>query len=325
MAESFFIAGPGGTTRGNYSYGARIGWVVGRFDWLNSVDSKVERYWRVIEEGSAATKWPWVGQQIIGLWGPNAGTMGQDRNNLIDGSPLTAMGAGSNQRFVPFFAHLGASEADLLRAAHAALYYYFGGGRGPNMSQLNGGSVRANRRIYYWLMTKAGLTQMPFVRGSVVKPITAAHYYQNALRSFGPAEVEMQELRRLCDQFFGGVNPGTSRGMANLRRQVGDEQGVAPRTGRVRSRPETSNRRPFDSYLPAGSIAVALTGRTTDMGRNAKGQFSNDLFRASIEDVGREVAKRFQLAVVREMESGRRPATGDLARATASERNRFPV
>src|SRR5690606_22243005 len=101
------------------TFAGRLGWAVGIPEWLNNENSKVNRYWRVIEYGSSATRWPWQGQRIVGLWSNLPGP----RGGLITGQ-LSMFNVARDQKFVPFF---HAKNGDMDRAGRAALYWFLEG------------------------------------------------------------------------------------------------------------------------------------------------------------------------------------------------------
>lgn len=299
------------------------GWAVGNPDWLNSDASKVERYWRVIEEGSAATGWPWEGQTVVGLWGPNAGPRGALRNG-----ELSPFGSASDQKFVPFFR---SRTGDMLGAARAALYYFFDGGHGANMDLLNveprGKQTidQARRSFYFWLMTHARIEQMPFVHGVIINPVPAGHYYNKAVESFNPMEREMAEIVRIFGRNVfsnkdGPVEPSSRAGLTAARQQIAFLSDTPAKAG-PRSK----------GGVPAGfegGSAPLYTYRASpviqDLTRNALGQFTT--YQVEIVKINQKLAREFQEHLVELMSSEhKRPVSGDLMRATADPQNRTPV
>lgn len=57
------MAAYGPKERAVSQYAGQVGWAVGLPTWLDSPASKVNRYWRVIEFGAAATAYPWLGDR----------------------------------------------------------------------------------------------------------------------------------------------------------------------------------------------------------------------------------------------------------------------
>jgi hypothetical protein len=325
----------GGTGVGGY--GGSLGWSVGNLDWLNDPGSKVNRYWRVIEQGSNATDWPWQGRRIVGLWGPNAGP----RTRLINGGDLSAFQRGrGDQKFVPFFRSI--DQADNRRAARAALYYFFGGGKGKNMELLNVDpsstanaknrryDVESNRkRIYFWLMTRARVEDMPFVQGVIIREVQAGHYYARALLSFGdPVERELDELRRVMAHVYGAgggwADPTTPAGLKKGRQyqaldaysKYGD---VAPKTGRRRTEKRTHSAAVGGRYI----ATVNATAYVQDFIRTGRGTISQ--YVSEMTKVNQRMAVAFQAEVVQlMMQDRRRPMSGDLIKAHRDARNRTP-
>lgn len=334
MAESFERLNKPGQTAGT------SGWSVGRFDWLNDPASKVNRYWRVIEQGSSATKWPWQGETIVGLWGPNAGPRGELHKGDLDAFQTGR----ADQKFVPFFRQRG---SDMTRAARAALWYYFDGGKGPNMEQLTPDATRSRHegghfnadaerhRIFFWLMTRAKLDQMPFVSGVVVRPIPPALFYQRALASFDPLGKEIEALRAGV-QHLAGANVSTPSGLATAREALavdtGSYQGVQRSLSPgqaigLRPAARTGAPRQFVTHAPVPvSMATAtLSAASQDFLRDGKGRFSSGAWQDMLRKVNRDVAKQYQDAVVSLMNAERkRPPTGDLIKATKAPQNRYP-
>lgn len=324
------MAAFGGKGRG--SYGGSLGWSVGLPEWLNNPNSKVNRYWRVIEEGSDRTDWPWQGRRVVGLWGPNAGP----RGGLINGD-LSAFQTGrGDQKFVPFFRSI--DQADQRRAARAALYYFFGGGRGPNMELLDVDpgrvasrnrrqSAESNRkRIYFWLMTRARVEDMPFVQGVIIREVKAGHYYARALMTFDPMEHEVRAVREVFDFVLGGTDPRTSAGLRKMRGAVNDEMVARARAWGRRgqnAKPKTGPRRYEGNAIPQGLATMSSSYLVQDNIRTSRGTISQ--FTSELNDVNARVAAAFQAEVVQMMQQERRrPVSGALIKATADPRNRTP-
>lgn len=330
----------GGTGTGGY--GGSLGWSVGEFAWLDSPNSKVNRYWRVIEQGSNETDWPWQGRRIVGLWGPNAGPRGR----LINGGDLSAFQTGrGDQKFVPFFRSI--DQADNRRAARAALYYFFGGGKGKNMELLRtdpGGtsarnrrqSVESNRkRIYFWLMTRARVEDMPFVQGVIIRDVVAGRYYARAIVNMGGAQGildrELDALRRVMSHIYGAggewADPTTSAGLKKGREyQAADAYSkygpVKPKTGRRRTEKTTHS---GAAHVRGGQWAVTVnaSGYVQDFIRTSRGTISQ--YVSEMTQVNQALAARFQQEVVQLMrEERRRPMSGALIKAHEDRRNRTP-
>lgn len=310
-------------------YGASLGWSVGRFEWLNSPNSKVNRYWRVIEEGSNATDWPWQGQRIVGLWGPNAGPRGA----LIQGDLSRFSKSRNDQKFVPFFR---SRTGDMEGAARAALYYYLGGGTGKNMELLRGDPGRgsgnggkdvdnARRRLYFWFMMVGSgrpgsprMDQLPFVQGIIVREVLAGNYYARALMNFQPMQREIDGIKEIF-----GADLSSSSGMKETRRlQAADSYDrhtseVKPKTGRAKAE------RTQLSTLHSGRYQVTVNAsvRVQDQIRNSRGRFTSS--QGAIAELNRRLATAFQDEVVQLMrQERRRPVSGALIRATADPQNR---
>lgn len=293
-----------------------LGWSVGRAAWLDDPASKVNRYWRAIEYGSTY----WVGKQIVGLWGDRPGV--NTRPNMLRSGQLDPMLRGvDNQKFVPFFATQG---VNLQRGARAALMYYLGitmrsRPTDAQLEPLNGKDPSTNRRIFFWLMTRAPASRFPFVSSVIGRPIVAREFYREALSTFGdPAAREFTLLQRGIVGIMGSqaVDVSTSYGRKKARASNAAETNATPRSGRQRG----------ESRSPTGGIVnVKMTVSSQDFLRNSKGQFTNQAWRSMIVDINRVMAKDFQAVLVEAMTSSRhRPATGDLIRATKNPQNRAP-
>jgi hypothetical protein len=330
----------GGTGVGGY--GGSLGWSVGNLQWLNSPNSKVNRYWRVQEYGSNATNWPWQGQRVVGLWGPNAGP----RRRLISGDLSAFQSGRNNQKFVPFFRSI--DQADQRRAARAALYYFFGGGKGKNMELLNVNpsstkdaknrrdDVDSNRkRIYFWLMTRARVEDMPFVQGVIIREVQAGHYYARAIQNMGGSggilERELAELRRVMAHVYGAggqwADPKTTAGLRKTRQAVADDASgrsgwtteYAPKTGARRREKQRHSRSVRGRYIATVDASVYVQ----DNIRTSRGTISQ--YVSEMSTVNRNLAERFQEEVVQLMQQERRrPVSGDLVKAHRDPRNRTP-
>lgn len=273
----------------SYGFSQQYGWSVGLFDWLDSASSKVNRYWRAIELGSS---W-WDGRIMAGLWGSSAGTNARP-NTLIFGQSLTPFEPSiADEKFVPFFQKEG---VDQLGAARRALWYFMGGGRGPNMVLLHGSSPSDKRKMLWWLMNRAPLEKIPFVQGHVRRSIQAEHHYRDALATFNPMQREIALLSQMIGAAWNGA--------------MATQGEIATRQSRIAGR--------------AAAITVAATASSSGINRDALGQFTSG--QRIIAEVNRQVAMEFQDAVVNLMRSNRtgRPATEDLIKATADPRNRYP-
>lgn len=281
------------------SYEGVLGWSVGRFEWLDSESSKVNRYWRAIEMGSMY----WVGKHIVGLWGDRPGD--NSRPNILRSGTLDAMRSGvGSQKFVPFFATEG---ANMEKAARAALLYYLGiqmhsRPTDEQLARLNGATPQDNRNIFFWLMTRAPADRFPFVSTVVGRPIEARNFYRQALVNYDPMTEHVALLRRGVSLTLSGMSStGTeARGPDQLK--------------------------PGMSGPTRGGVATLRTSvATQSFLRNDKGQFTS--WQDMIVDINKEMASQFQAAVVEMMTSskGHRVPTGDLLRATEDPRNRTPA
>jgi hypothetical protein len=279
-------------------YAQKVGWTVGLRTWLDSPESKVSRYWRAIEYGE---EW---NADLIGLWGK--------------GRSLDPFREGEGQLFAPF----GKSSTDPLKRARKAFWYYITGGKmgKPNVSdleKLGAGSPSNNRRVFWWIMTKAPVEKIPFVSGHAHGNIAARHYYEHARTSFNPLVVEVAALQRGVATLMGGVFK-----RASARSSMARQTNQGPRSGF--SRQEVSDVGPL--LNEQGIVTVTASAGTQDFLRTGSGQFPSGPWQQMLIEVNRQVAKEFQLAVVAEMEAGQhlRPATGELIRATRDVRNREP-
>lgn len=264
------------------------GWTVGLFAWLDDPSSKVNRYWRGIEEGSSGS----LGRHIIGLWGPNAGT--NNRPNSIIGGALSSFG-GAGQKFVPFAVKEGENQ---LQTARRAFWYFMGGGHGPNMMLLNPqkrNTMNERRRMFWWFMTKASEGQIPFVQGRIERSMKGRHHYERAVAALNPAALELQYLR----EELGAAWSGLYRGQA----------------------PEAKQAARLENLLPG---VLQFGASSSIVGRDALGRFSE--MDGIIASVNERVAAQFQRKVVELIlaDTFTRPETGDLVKATADPRNRYP-
>lgn len=293
----------------NNGYEDLLGWTVGRYDWLDNENSKVNRYWRVIEQGSEATNWPFVGKTIVGLWGNYAG--GTDRpNSLQEGNLSIPENGRSDQKFVPFFKTL---SHDMLGAKRMALWFLFDGGK-RNMDLIRGNSPSEKKRFLYWLLTRATVDQIPFVSAYVQRPIKPAHYYLKAMQAYRPMERTVELLRAETKYFMQGKDITTTSGLHQARRMVAFDSGASLETGR----------RTRESGSPtAGLVAVRVSAQVGDLTRDSQGRFTS--YQSIVRKINKQIAAEFQAAVVDEMTSNsRRPQTGELIKATADRRNRAP-
>lgn len=297
-------------------YAGKVGWTVGRASWLDDPASKVNRYWRQIEQGES-----FGGVILIGLWGDRAGT-NMRPNMLRDGQALTAPGEGSHQKFVPFGETNSAATA-LHRARFAFWYFITDGkmGRPSNqeLSKLHGASASENRRIFFWLMSKAPVNKIPFVSARPKRSVEGRHYYTRALESFDPMQVEIDILRAEVGSLIRGAFT-----QGKVRALIGSDSTVGPRKGPVRQEVADAS-----SYLAGASglgiVTVTVGAPLQDLIRVGGGQFPAGQWQAMLIDISRKVAMAFQEHVVALMrDSALRPPTGDLARATADPRNRYP-
>jgi len=340
---------------GGSNYAGQIGWAVGIPEWLNSSRSQVERYWRVIEEGSAATKWPWQDQGIAGLWGDNARP---GWNGATD-----PFGGRNNQAFAPFFRN---REDNMLGPARAAIMRYLGDGKGKNMDQLKVSYVttyrrqwiagqdakrfggrgkatgpverktrssltpsdvkRARRALLHWYLTGATKpNQIPFVYGVIKNPVVGANYYGRAMQKFRPQlpGVQAAMMREALD--FAIQTAGGKTSVTALRKvQAFDNAGESARTGRARAERRVDELRTYEPYDTA--IQVQLADITVQsLMRDDKGRFVNGLWQQALRNANERVAMQYQAMVVELMRAeGRRPRTNALVAATESPENRYP-
>ena len=311
-------------------YAGKVGWTVGRASWLDDPASKVNRYWRQIEQGQSFS-----GVILIGLWGGSAGT-NMRPNRLRTGEPLTPPGEGfGNQKFVPFGETDSAASA--LKRAKFALWYYLTDGRMGRPTDLAlsklGHSPSDNRRVFFWLMSKkfgpTSASQIPFVSAHLKKSVEGRHYYTRALASFDPMQVEIEMLREVIGPMIRGAFS-----QAGARKAMASDSGSTARKGPAHQ--EVSDARPYMAGMRPGEIGpvpsgvgivtVIASSKVQDLIRTGGGQFPAGQWQAAIIEVNAKVAAAFQEHVVSLMADGAhlRPPTGDLVKATADPRNRYP-
>lgn len=305
-------------------YAGKVGWTVGRASWLDDPVSKVNRYWRQIEQGQN-----FGGVILIGLWGDRAGT-NMRPNILRDGQALSAPGEGGlgHQKFVPFGETNSAATA--LHRARFAFWYFITNGKmgrptNEDLSKLHGASPSENRRIFFWLMSKAPVGRIPFVSARPKRSIEGRHYYQRALDGFDPMQVEIDMLRAEIGPLIrGAFTQGKARAL------IGRDSAAGPRKGRVRQEVADASshlggRVPMAGASGLGIVTVTAGSNVQDLIRVGGGQFPAGQWQAMLIDINRKVAMAFQERVVALIrDSALRPPTGDLARATADPRNRYP-
>lgn len=310
------------------AYAGKVGWTVGRAQWLDDPASLVNRYWRQIEHGQS-----FHGVILIGLWGDRAGTNARP-NMLRDGSPLTPPGEGSHQKFVPFGETDSAATA--LRRARFAFWYYITGGRmgrpsDADLTKLSGSSPADRRRVFFWVMSKAPVNKIPFVSARPKRSVEGRHYYRRALDSFDPMQVEIDMLREAIGPLIrGAFTQGKARAaMANdssstprkgrTVQEVSDAQYGRDHLGWRGYKPSLG----YDSHM--GIATVTASSNVQDLIRTGSGQFPSGQWQAMLIDINRKVAMAFQEHVVQLMrDSALRPPTGDLVKATRDPRNRYP-
>jgi hypothetical protein len=309
---------------GRLAYAGKVGSTVGLAAWLDDPASKVNRYWRQIEQGES-----FAGVILIGLWGDQAGT-NMRPNKLREGQALSAAGEGSHQKFVPFGETNDAATA-LHRARVAFLYYITDGrmGRPTNadLSKLHGASPSERRRIFFWIMKKAPINKIPFVSARAKRSIEGRHYYIRAVESFDPMQVEIEMLRAEIGPLIrGAFTQGKARAV------VGGDSATGARKGRVQGRANVKSYlgdRGYDPHLGydshVGIATASASAEVQDLIRAGGGQFPAGQWQAMLIDINRKVAVAFQEHVVALMrDSALRPPTGDLVEATRDPRNRYP-
>lgn len=327
------------------NYAGQAGWSVGMASWLDDPASKVNRYWRVIEFGSAATGWPWKGKLVAGLWGPNAGPRGG-----LWGSATTEFSGRNNQKFAPYFSDIG---QDMLGPARKALWDFMKGGKGPNMDKLQAtyfyrvhekkrkdGSVKrkvtlvtahtpgqekkARKAMFHWLLTKAtDASQIPFVTGTIDRDIPPGDFYRAALASFPMETEQAQAVREALD--FALHHQGKESTLTALRKQQKEDNysGTAAK-GRRKNLETNDSIRRFSVHGRA-RVSVAADVTTQSLMFDGGGRFVNGTWQIALREVNELIAMRFQDAVVAEMQrSSHRPPTNALIEATQDPHNRYP-
>jgi hypothetical protein len=305
-------------------YAGKVGWTVGRASWLDDPASKVNRYWRQIEQGQTFS-----GVILIGLWGDRAGT-NMRPNMLREGQAMSAAGDYGGQKFVPFGETDSAATA--LHRARFALWYFLTAGKmgrptNEDLTRLHGASPSENRRIFFWLMSKAPVSRMPFVSARAKRSVEGRHYYTRALSSFDPMQVEIDMLRAEIGPLIrGAFTQGKARAVVAM-----DSPRSGPRKGPARREVADASsylggRAPMAGASGLGIVTVTAGAPVQDLIRVGNGQFPAGQWQAMLIDINRKVAIAFQEHVVALMEEGPhlRPSTGDLVRATADPRNRYP-
>ena len=303
-------------------YAGKIGWTVGRASWLDDPASKVNRYWRQIEQGQRFS-----GVILIGLWGDRAGTNARP-NMLRDGQSLSAPGDSGGQKFVPFGETNDAATA--LHRARFALWYFLTAGKmgrpsNEDLSRLHGASPSENRRIFFWLMSKAPVSRIPFVSARAKRSVEGRHYYTRALDSFNPMQMEIDMLRAEIGPLIrGAFTQGKARALVGGDSTAGSRKGPA-RQEVTDASSYLGGRAPMAGASGLGIATVTAGAPVQDLIRAGGGQFPAGQWQAMLIDINRKVAIAFQEHVVALMkDSALRPPTGDLARATADPRNRYP-
>jgi hypothetical protein len=312
--------------------GPSLGWSVGRPEWLDDPSSKVNRYWRTIEYGSAASGWPWAGKRVVGLWGPSAGT--NDRPGRLHSGELSMFSDRDDQKFVPFFKEIAGDEASMKRAGRSALLFLFGGG--PTSSKLHfpneelikpdlsirdkRGKLRAKTperarlNFWFWLMTRARLEDMPFVQGKILREVEAGNFYRKTLIDFHPLQREVQALK----EELGFQSLKTTRKYQGLDAKDSRGREVPAKTG------TPVQDKSYETRMGSRFIVnVSASGRTQDNIRDAFGRFTSG--QAITAAVNKRLALQFQEALIERMSHGReRPSTGDLIEAHGDANNRLP-
>ena len=289
-------------------YTQKLGWSVGLASWLDSPNSKVNRYWRALEYGQKAGTGP-----LIGMWGDSVGAR--------RGGALSVPTRGRrDQIFVPF-----GDSREGLRKARFAFWYYITNGRmgrptNEDLAKLHAQNPSSARRIFFWIMTKASIEQIPFASAQPRRRTNARHYYRKALASFDPMAVEKEILRREVLTMLNGVFK-----QSKARAAMAAETNQQPRSGRARQEVTGSELRGRMGES-AGIVVTAASPQAQDFLRSSGGQFPSGLWQQMLVRVNRQVAAQFQQAVVEQMRNGPRfrPDTGELIRATESPNNRIP-
>lgn len=341
------MAGMGPQPRAPYNYVGVIGWSVGVTSWLDSPTSRVGRYWRVIEHGSAATQWPWQGQLVAGLWGPRAEPRGG-----LHGSARSAFQPGlGNEKFAPYFRTIG---QDMTGPARRALIVLMGGNaKKPNLQAFEGvatyfyrkkkgkpaekvmartpGQMRkAQRGLWFWLMTRADARQIPFVTGVIQRPVVAADYYGKALSTFPMRDMQIQALRNALGSALGNSSR-MSEQLRAAQRQFAEDSSYFDTPARV----------PRQGYLPkaklkgdayaaglpghVGNIVVkAASAEVQSLITTQNAKFVNGVWQQALREANEYVAMAFQRHVAELMQAGTRPPTKALREATLAPENRYP-
>lgn len=329
-------------------YGGKLGWSAGLGAWLDSPNSKVNRYWREIEFGSGGD---WSGRTIAGLWGDTLG------NGPLGGSPF---GNDRTEKFKPAF-RKGTPQTPegMLGAARYALWVYMKGENGGKKDWIEGHMDRLNIRyvwvykhqtvngkrsvvrgsgesrpprtaaeyrraqqsLFHYFMTQTtSADEIPFVSGTIVREIKARHYYAKAIADFKPRliEMELEGMRKAAFFALQGKEGGEFR---TFRAKGAEENDARPRAGRARREQSSLD----GKYVPSGGAVVTITAsaQVQFSMRNANGQFVNGAFQSTLREVNARVAAAYLHEVARLMES-HRPSTGDLIKATLDSRNRYP-
>lgn len=134
-----------------------FGFGVGNFEFLDSENSRVERYWRAVEFGTDAL----VGRFIGGAWGSQPGEPGARH-----GQSLTQFGGGAAQQFIPYSHRMDFEGA--IRSARAA------------------------RKLL-----REQEVRNPLTTGYIMRPIPAMDSYGKAFKAFKPVEKEKELLGRV--------------------------------------------------------------------------------------------------------------------------------
>lgn len=152
----------------------QLGFGVGNLDFLNNEQSRVDRYWRAIENGSDAL----LGRTLGGGWRSTGALPGQRH-----GVDLTQFGEGAGQQFVPY-----AHTMDLEGALYSAI-------RARKIMKDQQGIVNAH------------------TSGIISKPIQAKGDYAKAFRSFPALQEEAAVLKTLIGEMArsGGRAANVSR------------------------------------------------------------------------------------------------------------------
>lgn len=315
-------------------YEGKLGWTVGLDSWLDDPASKVKRYWRAIEDGK-----DYGGLILIGLWGNRAGSNARP-GNVREGPLDEPMKGRHDQKFVPFgTTH---SSATALHRARFAFWWFITKGKmgrpsdadlsilhvaprpvGEGKHEPKDPEASANRRMFGWIMSRATVTQIPFVSAVALKPIPAHHYYITAVDSFNPGQRQIDMLRQeIGSQMKGAFTIGKARTAMAIDSPGAKVKSGAAAHGATRS--VGPNRPNFGEH---GRFTLTAHPYIQDMVRTGSGTFPAGQWQAMLIDVNRKVAYEYQLhvmSVMRQVTRGR-PPTSDLLRATEDSRNRKPV